>query len=184
MDRKGKIIIISAPSGCGKTTICHELEKARPEIEISISATTRKPRKGEKQGKDYYFFTEEEFKKKIRSGYFAEWASVYHNYYGTPKEFLEQCIKENKTCLLDIDIQGGMSIKKAYQDAVSFFIIPPSLEELERRLKARGTEKDEDVKMRLENAKSEMEFKKYYDYILVNDSVEGVVKKIIDIINK
>lgn len=183
MDQKGKIIIISAPSGCGKTTICHALRKERPDIILSVSATTRPPRGGERDGKDYFFITEEEFKKRIGSGAFAEWAVVYGQYYGTPAGFLQNCLTEGKICLLDIDVQGGMNIMKKFPEADSFFIMPPSLEELERRLKSRATDKDEDIRRRLEYAKKEMECRNAYDHVLVNDRLESVVKKIIEIIN-
>ena len=182
--QKGKIVIISAPSGSGKTTICHELRKRLPDVEFSVSATTRQQRKNEVNKEDYIFISEQEFKEKIKSDYFAEWAIVYDHYYGTPANFLNECLKNGKTCLLDIDIQGGLNIKKKYPEAISIFIILPSLEELEKRLRARNTDSDENIKLRLSHFQEELKFKEQYDYIVVNDVFEDAIKEIIEIINE
>ncbi|MDI6808773.1 MAG: guanylate kinase [Candidatus Eisenbacteria bacterium] len=166
---KGFLVVISGPSGVGKTTFCQALLKDEPRSVYSVSATTRPPRNGEVQGRDYHFLSEKEFFKMRDSGGLLEWASVHEWYYGTPREPIERWLKENRIVLLDVDVQGGESIKKALPEDVFIFILPPSLEVLEKRLSHRGTDQDAEVKKRLKNAPFEIGHMKSYAYIVVND---------------
>lgn len=168
----GLIVIISSPSGTGKTTICHKLIKRNADFVFSVSATTRPPRKKEKDGIDYYFLTETHFGRMQKNNEFAEWANVFGFRYGTPKKSMEKALRENRVLLCDVDIQGGMSIKKKYKDAVSIFVIPPSLTELKRRLFKRRTESPSQKKLRLKTAIKELRYWKYYDYLVLNDDLK------------
>ncbi|SNR81345.1 guanylate kinase [Desulfurobacterium atlanticum] len=179
---KGLLIVISAPSGTGKTTLVNMLMKEIPTLEFSISCTTRKPRPGEVNGKDYYFLSLEEFEKKIENNELLEWAEVYGNFYGTPKDKVLQALKEGKDILLDIDTQGALQVKKNYPDAVLIFILPPSLKELEKRLKKRGTEDPETIERRLLIAHKEISLATKYDYIIVNDQIERAFENLKSII--
>ena len=182
LDTTGFLVIISAPSGGGKTTICRRLLRRNPELIYSISSTTRSPRRGEKDGVDYFFLSEPEFKKRIKLQRFAEWAIVHNNYYGTPKRFVDQHTKKGRVVICDIDVQGGEKIIKVYPDAVKIFIVPPSWKELENRLRERNTDSKEVIARRLRNAKKEMKYIKKYKYCVVNDSVSRAVKQIETII--
>ncbi len=169
-----KLIVLSAPSGAGKTTLCKKLLSDFPKLEISISCTTRPPRGKELHGKDYYFLSQEDFKKRIDSNRFAEWALVHGNYYGTSKESIEKTFEKNKAVLLDIDVQGAESLKRAYQkDCFLIFIAPPSMSILERRLRSRGTENEESIQKRLRNAAQEMKSMERFDCIIVNDDFDA-----------
>jgi len=180
--KKGKIIVISAPSGTGKTTICKELLKRIKNLKYSISTTTRPKRKDEIDGRDYFFVTEEEFKKLIKNHFFVEWQKVHNYYYGTSREFIEKTLNSGYNCLLDIDVKGGLKLKKEYPDGVFIFLAPPNWEELEKRLKKRGTESEKDLKVRLRNAKKEMRYKKHYNHIVINEKLDDTVNKIVEII--
>jgi len=173
----GILIVLSGPSGAGKGTICKELLK-ETDIKYSISATTRKPRKGEKHGREYFFLSKEEFQKKIQEDEFLEWACVYDNYYGTPKSFVEEVLSKGYDCILEIDPQGALKVKKKKPDAVYIFICPPSFNELANRITNRGTEDIQEIKKRLSCAKEEMLSVENYNYVVVNDVVENAVKKI------
>jgi guanylate kinase len=166
---KGFLVVISGPSGVGKTTFCQALLKDDPRTVYSVSATTRPPRSGEVNGKDYRFLSEEEFFKMRDGGGLLEWASVHNWFYGTPREPIERWLKENRIVLLDIDVQGGESIKKALPEEVFIFILPPSLEVLEKRLSHRGTDQGPEVRKRLKNAPFEIGHIKSYAYVVVND---------------
>ncbi|MCM8788657.1 MAG: guanylate kinase [Candidatus Omnitrophica bacterium] len=182
--RKAKIIVLSAPSGTGKTTLVKELKERCNDIIVSVSCTTRRPRPEELDGIDYHFIDETSFKKKIAEGFFAEWAKVYDNYYGTPKDFIEKNIKESKIVLLTIDTQGGLQIKKQYPEAILIGILPPSLKEQKIRLKKRG-ETFENIEKRL--TESSMERKiliEKYDYRFINRNIESTARKILSIISK
>jgi len=175
----GKIFVLSAPSGAGKTTLVNNLKnvshikKEFPLLAESISATTRKPRSGEIDGKDYFFMSVEEFMKKRDAGLFAEWAEVHGNYYGTPLDFLRNMISQGKHVICDIDYQGAINIRKAFEhEAVLIFILPPSMEELEKRLRGRATDDEEIVRKRLHNAKREITYFTNYHFIVVNDDVD------------
>ncbi|MCM8817158.1 MAG: guanylate kinase [Candidatus Omnitrophica bacterium] len=184
LPRKSKIVVLSAPSGTGKTTIVNELKKKFDNIAVSISYTTRQPRQGETDGIDYYFIDEEQFKKKIEQGFFAEWARVYDYYYGTSKSFIEENLKKNKVVLLTIDTQGALQIKKKYPKAVLIGILPPSIKEQENRLKKRG-ETPENIRKRLKASSIERKIlMEKYDYRLINRDLEKTIKRIISIIEK
>jgi len=172
---KGYVYILSAPSGTGKTTVGNLLLKELPFLERVITATTRKPRAGEVDGKDYYFLSEEDFLNKIESGFFLEWAKVYRYYYGTPKSEIERIISQGKDALLIIDVQGAFQVKKLLPNAVGIFLLPPSLEELERRLTQRG---EREIRERLEWAKKELPCARFFDYAVVNDQLEKTVEEI------
>jgi guanylate kinase len=182
--KKGKVIVISAPSGTGKSTVCRLLLKKIKNLKYSVSVTTRQKRKFEKDGKDYFFVTKDEFKKMVKNNYFIEWQKVHNNYYGTPKEFIEKNLNKGYNVLLDIDVKGGKTLKKIYPDGIFIFLVPPSWEELKRRLKSRGTEDEKELELRLKNAKKELKFKKYYDFVIVNDKIEETLKKIVEIIKE
>ncbi len=180
----GKLFAFSAPSGAGKTTIVRSILKAYPEFVFSVSATTREKRPEEIDGKDYFFLTEEEFKKKIDNDEFAEWERFYDYYYGTLKKFVEENLEQGKTLVFEIDVKGALSIKKLYPEAVLIFIAPPSLDDLIARLKNRRTETEEDFKKRIERAEMELSLKDKFDYYVVNqllDTAIDEVKNIIDL---
>jgi guanylate kinase len=186
-----KLIIISAPSGAGKTTIVKELmNDEKLNLMFSISATSRKPRETEKHGKDYYFISAEDFKEKIKNNEFVEWEEVYKNqFYGTLKQEVERILKLQKNIIFDVDVKGGLSIKKVYpQISLSIFIKPPSIEELKNRLQKRGTETDESIAKRVAKAEYELTFAEKFDKIIVNDNLQEAInntKKIItDFLNK
>ncbi|UCE66961.1 MAG: guanylate kinase [Candidatus Zixiibacteriota bacterium] len=174
----GLIVVISSPSGTGKTSICRELLEKHHDFTFSVSATTRPPRKNEKNGVDYYFLTDEEFSRLLKKNEFAEWAGVFGFRYGTLKSEIVRALKDDRVLLCDVDVQGGMSIKKRYKDAVSIFIIPPSLTELKRRLFKRRTESPRQKKLRLDTALKELEYWKRYDYVVLNDNLKVAVNEV------
>jgi len=183
-NKKGRIIVVSAPSGAGKTTLCRHLLKKIPQIAYSISHTTRQPRKNEIEGKDYYFISTKEFEEKINQNFWVEWAKVHTNYYGTSKKHLERQTHQGLNVLLEIDIKGAKQIKNLFPDAVTIFIMAPSLDVLEKRLRQRETDTDEIINMRLENAKAEIEQKDFYDYIIVNDGLDLACERICEIVKE
>lgn len=179
MSNRGKLIIFSAPSGSGKTTLINMVRKEYPGLEFSVSATTRAPRGSEKNGVEYFFLTKEDFVKKAEKGEFVEFKTVYGNLYGTLRSFVEKSIHTGKHIIFDIDVQGGLAIKEQYpKDSVMIFIYPPSLKELEKRLKLRGTDSLETIEKRLKFAKIEMEKMKDYSYNICNDSLESAFSEI------
>ena len=180
--KKGRIVVISGPSGCGKTTICKELIKRNKNFVFSVSYTTRPKRKGEVNGKDYYFVSENEFLRLVKQKKFVEWAKVYSNYYGTPKEPLLKAINSGKDILLDIDVQGGKNIKKIFPESILIFILPPSYEVLKQRIISRAKDKPEEIKKRLKNLEKEVKNSKYYDYFVINDNLKEAVKNIRSIV--
>ena len=177
-------IIISAPSGSGKTTICKYLQKLDSSINFSVSCTTRQKRASEVEGKDYFFITNEEFEKKINNAKFIEWEQIHGDfYYGTLKSTLEKAINEDKRILLELDVKGAMSVKKHYPNkSLSIFIEPPSVEVLKLRLEKRGTDNDERIIKRLERLESELSYKSNFDYHVINDDLEQAVNEIMSII--
>jgi guanylate kinase len=175
--QKGMLIVISAPSGTGKSTICHKLLKKRRNLRYSISCTTRQPRPGEKNGKHYFFLDEDEFKRKIQRHEFLEWAVVHDHYYGTPRHFIETTIKEGSSILLAIDVKGAQAIQRKIPDSVLVFVAPPSIESLKERLAARR-DASESVAKRLANSKGEFSAAKNYDYLVVNDELDKAVEQI------
>jgi len=175
MSKKGVLTVISGFSGAGKGTIMKQLIEKYPYF-LSISATTRKPREGEVNGREYYFHTREEFEHMIEQSELIEWAEYVGNYYGTPKQAVKDQLAEGKDVLLEIEMQGGMLVKKQFPDAMLVFVTPPSAEILKDRLTGRGTESAEEIERRLHRASEEADFMKQYDYILVNDSLEAAVE--------
>ena len=177
-------IIISAPSGSGKTTICKYLQKLDSSINFSVSCTTRQKRANEVEGKDYFFITNEEFEKKINDAKFIEWEQIHGNfYYGTLKSTLEKAINEDKRILLELDVKGATSVKKLYPNkSLSIFIEPPSIEVLKLRLEKRGTDNDERIIKRLERLESELSYKSNFDYHVINDDLDQAVNEIMSII--
>jgi guanylate kinase len=172
---KGNIVIISSPSGGGKTTITNRLLAANRAWTFSISYTTRTIREGETNGIEYYFVSVDEFKRLKKKRFFAETACVHGHYYGTPRQPLEQTIKSGGVILLDIDVQGAATIRREYPEALSLFILPPSKTELKRRLKQRGTETKAQLALRLTNAIKEMEQYHHFDYVIVNKDINEAV---------
>ena len=166
------VYIVSAPSGSGKSTLVSELFKVVRHLDFSISYTTRPPRGSEQNGKEYFFVTKEEFERMIAAGEFLEYANVFGNYYGTARRFLRDAEARGNDLLLDIDVQGAAQIKKKMPEAVSIFILPPSREQLEWRLRNRGLDSDAVIRRRLDTARREIENYSTYDYILVNDKIE------------
>jgi len=193
-EKFGVLMIVSGPSGTGKSTICKELLKIYPKLHFSVSCTTRAPRSGEKNGKDYFFISKEEFQKKIKQNAFLEYAKVHSNFYGTLKSEVINRLKSGIDVLLDIDVQGALQIKnKAKKDSLlkkcieMVFIGPPSFAELERRLKSRATENEAIIEKRLNNAKKELNFWKKYDYLIINKELNKAISDIsclLDILHK
>jgi guanylate kinase len=177
----GRLIIVSAPSGAGKTSVVKRLMEAGLGLEFSVSAASRPPRAGENDGKDYYFITAEEFRQKINKGELLEWQEVYKDqYYGTLKSEVERIWNQGNHVLFDVDVQGGMNLKKMYPDiSLSIFIMPPSMKELEQRLRLRSTESEESLKKRLDKAGLEISFAYEFDRIIVNDILEDAVQETI-----
>lgn len=183
VNNKGLLIVISGPSAVGKGTICKELiKRGIDNLELSVSATTRRPRQGEIDGINYYFKEKEVFEKMIESEDFLEFARVYDNYYGTPKKNVMDKISNGKDVILEIDIQGAKQVKRNYEDGIFIFIMPPSFKELKNRIVKRGTETQKDMDKRMTCAFEEVQQAKYYDYIVVNDNLNSAVEKIYCII--
>ena len=182
--KKGEIIAVSAPSGGGKTTIVKQILKKFPEIVFSVSATTRPKRESEKNGIEYYFITEAEFKQKINNDEFVEWEKFYDYYYGTFKSVVEENVKYGKSVLLEVDVKGAISLKRIYPEAHLIYITPPSFEELVKRLRERRTESESDMKKRIERAKMELSVKDKFDYFIDNNDLNKAIKDTSDLIKK
>jgi guanylate kinase len=180
---KGFLLVLSGPSGCGKGTVSKALMEKRNDIIFSVSVTTRKPRLGEENGKNYYFVSEKEFDEMVKDNKFLEYALVHNNYYGTPKDFVHDQIEKGEIVLLEIDVQGALQIKKNCKDAVFIFLLPPTMDELKNRIVKRGTESEEDINTRFENAFKELDFVGEYDFFVVNDKIEKAVEDIEAIIH-
>ena len=182
--RKGLMIVLSSPSGAGKTSLCKKIIDSDKEIKMSISATTRPKRKSEKSSEDYFFYGAEEFLLNKNKGFFIETAKVFDYYYGTPKKYVEENLSKGKDILFDIDWQGTQKLADySRNDLVSIFILPPSTMELEKRLKSRAEDSNKIVKNRMSKAQSEISHWVEYDYVLINDDIEECVRKILTIIN-
>lgn len=178
MEKKGLLIVISGPSAVGKGTVIRQLLKEMPELTYSISATSRPPRTGEVHGVNYFFLGQDEFLDMVAKDGFLEWAKVYSNYYGTPKSFVESTLKQGKDIVLEIDIQGSLQVQKKFPQGIFIFILPPSLEELEARIRKRGTEEEFQICQRLGLAEEEMGYLCHYDYGVLNDDIHQAIEKI------
>jgi len=172
IEGSGLLYVVSGPSGTGKTTLCKELIKLIPDLSFSISYTTRPPRRNEKSGKDYYFVTPETFEKMINKGEFAEWAEIYGNLYGTTRSSIEQALSRGHDLIFDIDSQGAPQLKKTYPLAISIFLLPPSVSELERRLCNRKTDSQETIRKRMNKAHQEISHVEIYEYIVINSVLD------------
>ncbi len=177
-------MLYTGSSGVGKGTILDELKKRDPNIKVSISNTTRNKRNGEIDGVHYNFVTREQFEKLIKENGYLEYAEYCDNYYGTPKKAVEDMLDEGYTVILEIEVQGGLQIMKKHPDVLSIFILPPSMDVLEKRLRSRGTEDEETIQKRLEQAKNEIAFKDKYRYNVVNAELDKAVEQVLDIIHK
>jgi guanylate kinase len=168
----GLLLVLSAPSGAGKTTLARRLVEAHPEARFSISITTREPRGSEREGVDYHFVDALSFQRKIERGEFVEWAEVHGHFYGSPQAVVDEALRTGGIAVFDIDVQGGRAIQRKYPEAILVFVLPPTMDELERRLRERGTETEESIRRRMLAARAEMENGvALYDYIILNDAV-------------
>jgi len=181
-DGRGRLFIVSGPSGTGKTTLCSAVLNRFPDMLYSVSYTTRKPRNGEQSGIDYHFIKKKDFKDKIEDGKWAEWAEVHGNYYGTSAELLDKELGSGRDIILDIDVQGTIRLLERYPESVTIFVMPPSIEELKRRLKLRDTDSSEVISKRLENAKIEMAKKDLYLHVIINDQLHEAIGQLIAVI--
>ena len=182
MSQKGKIFVVSAPSGSGKTTIVRNTLKEIPGLEFSVSATTRKRRETEVEGKDYFFISETEFEEKIRNDEFIEWEQFYDYYYGTLKSYVDDKVNCGKSIVLELDVKGAVNMKKSYPDSVLIFIMPPSLEILKNRLINRKTETERDLQKRFERAEMELGYKDKFDYVVVNENLNFAKNQVLEIV--
>ena len=178
MARSAKLFVVSGPSGVGKGTLVSLLRDKRPNLGLTVSATTRSPRPGEVDGVAYHFLSDEEFKKRVDAGEFLEWAHVHGHCYGTLKSEVDRLISAGQSVVLEIDVQGGLMVHKQYPSAILVFIKPPSFEELEQRLRGRGTEDEKTISTRLSNASREMEHANDYTVCIVNDNLETALSKL------
>ncbi|MBO8243332.1 guanylate kinase [Prochlorococcus marinus XMU1411] len=177
-----KLIILTGPSGVGKGTVIKEILAKDKNIWLSISATTREPREGEKEGENYYFLNQEKFKEMIKQNLFLEWAQFAGNYYGTPLSSVNAKIKQGLSVLLEIEVEGAKQIKEKFPNSLSIFLLPPNKKELERRIRNRGTEKEEAIKKRLSRANYEISASDEFDFALTNNDVDETAKRIIELI--
>jgi len=179
-------VVISAPSGGGKTTIIHRvLQRGDPRFCYSVSVTTRPRRPGEKDGVDYIFLSPEMFMKEVEADNLVEWARVHGYFYGTPRKLLDRWLEEGRIVLLDLDVQGGLAVKEQYPDnSLLIFVRPPSIEQLEERLRARKTEAEEEIRKRLSRVPAELEIAKQYDVQIVNEDLDQTVEKVLEFIRK
>lgn len=182
MNKENILIIVAGPSGVGKGTVCNRVMEDIESIVFSVSATTRKPREGEKEGINYFYKSHSEFEQMIKKSEFLEYANVFDNKYGTPKKYVIDKIASGKDVLLEIDVQGAMMVMDTFRNGVFIFIVPPTIDALRKRLVGRGTESDEQITLRLSNAIKEIEQSRKFDYIVVNDSVNVAVEEIKSII--
>ncbi|MCR5653565.1 MAG: guanylate kinase [Ruminococcus sp.] len=180
---RGKLVVYTGYSGVGKGTIMKRLRELDDSVKLSISCTTRQPREGETNGVEYYFVTKDEFENLIEQDGFLEYASYCDNYYGTPEKAVDEMLEKGYNVFLEIEVQGGMQVMKKRPDCISIFIAPPSFEELERRLRERGTESDESILKRLSAVEEESKYQQYYTHTVLNDKVERAAREILSIIH-
>lgn len=170
--KSGLLIVVSGPSGVGKGTVCTALRKKLPQLVYSVSVTTRSPRMGEQDGINYFFKTKSEFQHMIEADQLIEWAEYVGNYYGTPRKFVEDTLAAGKDIILEIDVQGALQVKQSFPDAVFVFLLPPTMDDLRKRIEYRGTESSSVLNQRLDAANKETQFMDRYDYVVINDEVE------------
>jgi guanylate kinase len=178
----GRLFVVSAPSGAGKTTLCDAARRRLPSLVYSVSSTTRVPRKGEQEGKDYFFVTDAQFREGIHKGQWAEWAKVHDNYYGTAARFIEDHLDAGRDVLLDIDVQGAAQILRRYPDAVTIFIMTPSMDILRQRITARGLDSAEVIDKRMKNAAAEIACQGTYRHVLINDDLDATIARLVAIL--
>lgn len=183
MTRSARLFVVSGPSGVGKGTLVARVRDRLPGLGLTVSATTRPPREGEKNGVSYYFMDDSEFARRVENGEFLEWANVHGHRYGTLRAEAERLMAEGSSVVLEIDVQGGLNVRKVYPDVVLVFIEPPSIGELERRLRGRGTEDESSIELRLANANHEMELASLYDVRIVNDDLERATDELVSTID-
>lgn len=181
---EGFLLVMSGPTAAGKGTLVRELLNRRDDIVLSTSVTTRYKRANEIDGQDYFFKTNEEFEDLIKNNKLLEYAKVHGNYYGTPRDFVEKNIKEGKIVLLEIDVQGGAQVRENFKNSVSIFVLPPRKKDIEARLRFRGTESEEDIKIRLKTAEEELGQIRYYDHYIINDFIEKAADRLEEIIEE
>ena len=181
---KGKLVVYTGFSGVGKGTVLKRIRELDDSVKLSVSCTTREPREGETDGVEYFFVTKDEFRRLIDEDGFLEYATYCDNYYGTPRKAVEEMLEKGFNVFLEIEVQGGMQVMSKMPDCVSIFVVPPSIEELERRLRGRGTETDEKIRSRLDQAEREMAESGRYDYIVVNDDVSRAAGEILKTMRK
>ncbi len=182
MMQKGVLAVVSGFSGAGKGTLMKALLRDHESYALSISATTRQPREGEADGREYFFLTREKFEQMIAEDAFIEYAQYVGNYYGTPKKYVEDCLSAGKDVILEIEVQGAMNVKKLFPDAVTIFVAPPSAAELKKRLEGRGTETQEVIAGRMKRAQEEADLMDFYDYLLINDDLEESTRELHELI--
>ena len=182
-NEKGKLIVVSGPSGVGKGTIVKTLVARREDVVESVSCTTRAPRAGEVHGREYYFLSKEEFLSRVQENDFLEYDEHFGNFYGTPKSFVRETLK-TKSVILEIDVVGGLNAKKSFPDCLLVMIVPPSVEELKRRLISRNSETEEEIENRLSRLEYELSQKDKYDFVIVNDEIEAAIQELEKIIDK
>ena len=184
VSREPKLFVISGPSGAGKGTLVARIREQHPALGLTVSATTRKPREGEVDGKSYYFLTKEEFSRRVEANEFVEWAEVHGNCYGTLVSEVTSNLESGKSLILEIDVQGAFQVKERFPEAILIFIMPPSLEVLAERLSGRGTETAESLELRLANAKAEIELADRYDNVVVNDDLDDATAELLEVIQQ
>lgn len=181
-DYRRFVVVVSGPSGAGKSSFVKALLDEGPELRYSVSATTRARRSHETDGRDYFFLTREEFTRRADAGQFVEWAHVHGEMYGTLRSQTDEALRQGRNVLLDVDVQGGKSVREAYPDGVFIFVLPPTLEALEARLRGRGTDSEERIRLRLENARREIPMAREYEYAVVNDDLAAASRKVVSIV--
>ena len=181
---RGRLVVISAPSGAGKSTIARAILEAHTTLEFSVSATTRQVRNGEQEGRDYFFLTKEEFRRRIEAGDFVEWEEIYGNYYGTLRQEVDRALESGQHILFDIDVKGGLSIRNRYPESLLIFIRPPSLQVLRERLRDRKTENDDAVSLRMERVPLEMQLGVGFDYQVVNDDLPRAIAEVNAVVSR
>jgi guanylate kinase len=176
--KQGVLYVVSGPSAVGKGSLCRLLLERDPALSLSVSATTRKPRDGEANGREYFFYNNDDFERMIRQDSFLEWAKVYDHYYGTPKAYVDEILNSGKDCILEIDVQGALQVKERRPGAVLIFIKPPSEEALTERIRKRGTENPDEIQKRVSQADSEMSHQNEYQHVVVNDDLLRAAEEI------